>query len=227
MSSSFDHFPKPPKSVHCINAHLVLVNAHLSSSSFLTLFNETRKARKAKGTPTDPEQDLLRAMLIFAAAGLDSMVKHLINDALQKIVDNSDGANIQFIKFVERKLNKGEISNSKFLAEILSNKQPRAKLTEMLVYELTSSSLQSSDELYKVASFFDIASQKISKAKGDLRTIFEVRNQISHEMDIDFKQPNRNRQPRAKDLMIEYTNNIFFTAEKYLTLVDNKIQSIS
>jgi hypothetical protein len=39
-----------------------------------------------RGMSTDEEQDLLRAMLVTAAPGLDAMTKQLIRDALPKVV---------------------------------------------------------------------------------------------------------------------------------------------
>jgi NADH dehydrogenase FAD-containing subunit len=62
--------------------------------------------REAKGTPTDEKQDLLRAMLIFATAGLDSMVKQLITDALPSVIEIDLGATAMFKKYVERRLEK-------------------------------------------------------------------------------------------------------------------------
>ena len=81
MLTLFKHYPGEPKSgsLH-ENSQFILCSAHDAASSFLDTFNKVREARQAKGTPTDEEQDLLRAMLLFATAGLDSMVKQLVTD---------------------------------------------------------------------------------------------------------------------------------------------------
>jgi hypothetical protein len=86
VPTSLSEVGPKPSNKQCENAYLILCNAHDASSSFLEIFNNVRTTRKAKGTPTDEEQDLLRAMLTFAGAGLDSMVKQLIVDALPSVV---------------------------------------------------------------------------------------------------------------------------------------------
>jgi hypothetical protein len=63
--------PAKPKDQRLLDAHSVLVRTIDSADSFFEAFAGVRKARKANGTPTDHEQDLLRAALLFAAAGLE------------------------------------------------------------------------------------------------------------------------------------------------------------
>jgi len=53
---------------------------------------------------TDEEQDLLRAMLVMAAAGLDSMTKQLIRDALPQVVHRTGAAREGLEKFLARQL---------------------------------------------------------------------------------------------------------------------------
>src|SRR5690349_10645733 len=92
MTSQFHYFPHVPASSLCQNAYVILCNAHDAASSFLEAFQDVRKARRAKGMPTDEEQDLLRAMLLFASAGLDSLVKQLIRDALPAVLESNEAA---------------------------------------------------------------------------------------------------------------------------------------
>lgn len=79
--------PIKPKHGSCEKAYLILKYAHDTAESMILAFDGVRKARNAKGTPTDEEQDLFRAMLIFASAGLDSMTKQLIRDSLPVLVE--------------------------------------------------------------------------------------------------------------------------------------------
>ena len=54
-------------------ARTVMEHARLSQKTFLAVFDALRTGRTPKGgMTTDQEQDVLRAMLVFAAAGLDS-----------------------------------------------------------------------------------------------------------------------------------------------------------
>ena len=187
----FEHQPRTPRSESCQNGYVILCNAHYASSSFLQTFLDVRSARKAKGTPTDTEQDLLRAMLSFASAGLDALVKQLVQDALPLIIDKRPGAGDMFRRSVERLLRTGDGIDQRRLAEVISDHSPRSRLVELLVKELTSNSLQSTDELLRVAAHFDIPSAKITTDPKRLSEVFHARNQIAHEMDVDLSQPNR------------------------------------
>lgn len=165
----------------------------------------------------------MRAALIFASAGLDSMVKQLVVDALPSIIDHDDGASRMFRNFIERRIRRGEGLDLTFLAGILADAQPRGQLIGALVRNLTDTSLQSTEQLLRAGSFFNIPSQDICRDAGRLSLIFEARNQIVHEMDVDFAQPNRNRRPRAKQKMIDFTNEIFLVASSFLQGVDAKL----
>ena len=122
--AEFGPRPKQPDSEALRNSHIILAGAYDAATSFLNLFEETRRARQAKGTPTDKEQDLLRAMLVFACAGLDSMLKQLIRDALKLVIDQSEGAQLQFKSFIEKRLSRQGNLDPKFLSEVLVEKIP-------------------------------------------------------------------------------------------------------
>jgi hypothetical protein len=199
------------------------LNTHKACGAFLKQFEDVRKFRKAKGTPTDAEQDLLRAMLAFACAGLDSMAKQLVRDALPSVISSDDGAAKIFVQRTKKVISKdGSLDLDLLLNSILSE-CPKDQFVADLVMDLTSRSLQSVDELFKVASFFNIPSRDLSNEPEGLKKIFKTRNQIAHEMDIDFSQPNRNRRPRSRDTMIEYVNTVFATAKSLMEKVDQKI----
>jgi hypothetical protein len=224
MTSQFHYFPHVPTSSLCQNAYVILCNAHDAASSFLEAFQDVRKARRAKGMPTDEEQDLLRAMLLFASAGLDSLVKQLIRDALPAVLESNEAAAEMFKIFVERRLRTGEDINLKLLAQVIGDRNPRKQLIALQVKELTSTSLQSTEELLKAGAAFDIPSNELTTDLRRLTDVFRVRNQIAHEMDVDFTQPNRSRRPRARTLMEGHTNQIFRVANAFLLGVDGRVQ---
>jgi hypothetical protein len=101
----------------------------------------------------------------------------------------------------------------------------RDVLIQDLVRDLTSGSLQSNDELFSVASFFNIATKDLLDKPQDLKSIFNIRNQISHEMDIDFSQPNRHRRPRAREDMIDFTNTVFKVAKNFIEKTDERLSN--
>lgn len=223
MPTLFQHLPDQPRNNACQAAFVILCNAHDAASSFLEIFGTVRTNRNARGMATDEEQDLLRAMLSFASAGLDSMAKQLIRDALPVVVHNNEPAAQMFKLFIERRLKVGESIDHKLLADVLGDRHPRTRLVQALVDDLTSRSLQSTEEILKAAAAFDIRSSQITTDPRRLTDVFRVRNQIAHEMDVDFTRPNRSRRPRARDVMVTHTNEVFAVARAFLHGVDEKI----
>ena len=170
----FTHYPDQPRAAQAMSAFYILCIAHASASSFLDLFEKERKRRKAKGTPTDEEHDLLRATLLFASSGLDSMVKQLVLDALPTVIDRDRGANELFKSFLERRFRRGDGVDLKLLAAAIAYRTPRLALINELVIDLRSSSLQSKDQLFKVLAHFNIASRDVTDNPDRLQEIFDA-----------------------------------------------------
>ena len=95
--------PPAPTAPELRNAHLVLTHTLATANSFLQILGD-RVDRRGRGAPTDHDYDLLPAMLLFACAGPDSMIKHAIRDALPAVVDHVDAAQDSLRVFVERRL---------------------------------------------------------------------------------------------------------------------------
>jgi hypothetical protein len=224
VPNNLRHFPPEPHNTLLLNSFYILRSTHVAASSFLEIFLTSRRTRRARGTPTDKEQDLLRAMLIFAASGLDSMVKQLIQDTLRNIINKDEGATEMFKTYIERRIKRGEELDYKFLASVIAESEPRNTMISDLIKSLRSSSLQSKDQLLKVAAFFNIPSAQLSTNFRLLDEIFEARNQISHEMDINLRQVGKNRRQRRQDQMISYTNEIFRIANSFLRQVEAKLE---
>ena len=220
MSSLFKHYPSEPNCRQCGNAFTLLGNALDTSGSFLEVFNTTRKGRNAREAVTDKDQDLLRAMLTFACAGLDSLVKQLIKDALPDVINCNEAAEQTFRTDIERRIRRGEEIDHRLLADVLTRQRPRDRLIEILVSDLTSQSLQSKDQLLRVGSFFDIQSNSITNDPNRLAGIFTARNQIVHEMDIS---TDGNRRSRTKQDMVAAANEIFRVSKVFLEEVDHKL----
>ena len=91
---------EPPSCSQCERSHLILSHAHETAAALLAAFRKVKSPRA--GATTDEEQDLLRAMLVFACAGLDSMLKQLIRDTLPDISAWDEIARGELLKFVER-----------------------------------------------------------------------------------------------------------------------------
>lgn len=96
-------------------------------------------------------------------------------------------------------------------------------MLDQLILDLTSKSLQSTEQLLRTASFSNIPSTAICDNTTDLSNIFGARNQIAREMDVDFQQSNRSRRPRARGTMTKFTNEIFKVAASFLAEVDRRL----
>jgi len=206
-----------------LSAHSILERACEASESFLTAFGTVRKARKAKGTATDHEQDLMRAALIFATAGLDSIVKQLVRDTLQVVISKNEGAHAQFVDYVHAKLKRSETQDLRFLAGAIAANSPTKHMQHQLVRDLTAGSLQSKDQLLKVAAHFAIPANEISTDLVKLQRVFEARNQIAHEMDILLGQQNRGRRQRTSQQMKDYASVVLTTALSFYEAVQKRI----
>jgi len=179
-----------------------------------------------RGMSTDEEQDLLRSMLVSAASGLDAMTKQLIREALPIIIQIDKEALAELEKFVTRRLKDGtdDISErTPFLARVLIAPSTQKQIIEDYIGYLTKGSLQSSDELSRVTKAFGISQKEVSIDHTKLRPIFESRNRIIHELDINFNVKRRRRNLRSEGTMKSYTDTLIELAENILKSVDSKL----
>jgi hypothetical protein len=215
---------------HTAKARLILKHAHDSARAFLLAFAGVRKLRDAKrGAPTDEEQDLLRAMVVFAAAGLDSMVKQLIKDTLPDLIRLNESVRKGLEGFVARELrgDSATTAGNQFLARILVSESQRDQLIDEYVVDLTGASLQSADELVRAANALGLEPRSVGINPRALRPLFvEVRNRIIHELDIDFDHPNRNRKSRSRRDMTRGANTLLEIGEKVLVAVEQTLRDL-
>ena len=207
------------------NAVLVFGQTVDAANTFYELFQNSRQG--SKGTSSHAEQDLLRAMLVFACSGLDAVVKQLVEDSLPAVIEKEEGAQLQFQKFVERRLKKGGDEKEKqldaaLLASLFAGKTPRNRLLDLLKRELTDDSLQSQDQLLKVAAYFAITRDQVMAVPDSTKKAFAARNQIIHEMDVDLAGKKKRRQ-RAVQSMVGYCENILEIARAFVATVDAKL----
>lgn len=210
-------------------ARTILRHAHESAEGFLESFAAVRRDRgAATGTSKDEEQDLTRACLVFAAAGLDSMLKQLIRDALPELVRCDDGVREGLQSFISKQLrgslDGGESKSGRdFLARILTSESQLDALIEEYIVDLTGSSLQSAEELSRAASALGLNPNLVGIDKGRLKPIFAVRNRIIHELDVNLDAPTRNRESRKRDSMARDANALLEVGEKILRAVETKL----
>lgn len=213
----------------CDSSSLILRHAYESADALLKAYDLARQQRGGRrGMTTDQEQDLLRAMLVMAAAGLDAMSKQLIRDALPKLLERNDKALNTFEKFIARRLGNDldvseKASANKFLARVLSRPSPQTQLIEEYIQDLTRGSLQSTEALFQIAAALGIDPPKAGIEPNTLTPIFHTRNSIIHELDINLAAPRRNRHVRRQTTMIRGTNLLLRLSAKILELVDDVV----
>ena len=220
----------PVSSELCLNAALILKHSHDCASALLNAFNRARNERGgAGGMTTDEEQDILRAMLVMAAAGLDAVAKQLIRDALPALVKANLSVRQGLERFVSQQIRGAsdapEVSGGRhFLARVLSAPSQQSQVIEEYIQELTGGSLQSVDELARTAAALGLdATRQLGLDFSALREVFRIRNSIVHELDMNLAGDRRKRNLRRRSDMIKHTNVLLQLAESLRDAVDKAL----
>ena len=211
------------------DAHKILEYALEASTSLLKAFDASRSARRATGgNTTTEEQDLLRAMLVFAGAGLDASVKRLIESCLPVLARRASGVREALEGFAARRL-RDESSTSgasargyALLASAISSPTPQAAVVRAYVDDLIGSSLQSVDRVFEALSALGIQ-KEVAVDREQLKTVFIARNNIVHEMDMDLSEKNRYRTTRRRDPMIAGVNTLLTLGWNIVGAVDKQL----
>lgn len=197
-------------------AQRFLAGAYDSVNGLLATLDAVRSIRKGKqgdirGRVPENEADLLRAAVVFTGAGLDATLKQLIRDALPQILESSSQAHDKFESFAASRLGTGEIADAKRVARYLTSGDPRGRLIEDYIYSLTGSSLQSAEEVQSAAGALGIDDGPLRKRISGLKPLFVMRNEISHELDLQRpeKQGDRSRRTRSMPKVLEQCHDAF------------------
>lgn len=221
----------PPMPKETDRAEVVLKQANLSVKHFRNACLTVRAQRGGSmGPPTVGEQDLIRASLIFAAAGLDSTIKELIKGSIKSLAENDTLVQKGLETYATRQIkdDKDGLSGkngASFLAKILVSTSPYEQLVENYTRWLTGSSLQSLDELFKASNALGITISLINDKNKELKEAFDVRNKIIHELDIKFDavHGSKNRNSRTKDKLDCMSDLFLRIAEEFIKAVNKKI----
>ena len=168
-------------------------------------------------------------MLFFAGAGLDACAQQVVRDALPKLAEEHEEAREALVGFSARILRKsgdaeGASVDTRVLASILVG-NPEENLIERLIDDLTGSSMQSVDELKRVAGHLGVVkSSALMTAIEKLREPLAVRNRIAHDMDIKITlTKGRNRVSRKRADMVKGANLLLAAAENLINAVDAEL----
>lgn len=216
-------------SPRCTKASLIATTSHAAADALLDAFHLAKEKRGAArgGMTTDAEQDLLRSMLVMTAAGLDATVKQLIEDTLPTLINCDPKAQNSFEKFAQRRLGSDGSgtggANIRLLASLLASASPQTRLIDEYVGHLTSGSLQSTDSLFEVAAALGIDPTQVGLLAHDLRPIFDTRNKIIHELDINLHAKRRTRNVRTQANMIDNVDRLFRLIRLMVQSVDGRL----
>ncbi|WIX92540.1 hypothetical protein [Amycolatopsis sp. DG1A-15b] len=140
-------------------------------------------------------EDLYRAAIMFAGAGLDRALKALVADALPALAKVDEVVQVKLSIFAEAAISdSGGVGVSpvalvKFL--LGSGASPREVFAENWVQSLTAGSAQSTQRLEEIAGALGVTEPairkriKATKTKSSmLEKAFVARNQVAHDLDI-------------------------------------------
>jgi hypothetical protein len=200
-----------------------------SANSLWAAYDLARTSRgKPRGITTDQEQDILRAMLVSAGSGVDACLKRLVKDCVPRLVRTSDSVQEALEKFAQKHIQGGDsISGTvspKALARLLAAPDPQEALVEQYVYSLTGDSLQSADQVLKVAAALGI-DRSVLVDVTPLKKIFTTRNEIIHELDMNMDHPVRKRRVRKQADMQAATERLLKVSADFITDVDARISA--
>ena len=187
-------------------AQRYLAGAYDSINALLQTLDTVRDARKTmqgdiRGRLPESEADLLRAAVVFTGAGLDASLKQVIRDALPALLETNRQAHIKFETFASDRIGLGgEMAEAKIVARYLTSPNPRVRLIEDYVYDLTGSSLQSADEVQRTAGALGIDDGTLRKRITGLKDLFVARNEISHELDLQRPERQGDRSRRTRQM---------------------------
>ena len=203
----------------------VLERSSDTCNHFLNLF-DAATSKRGRGATSDTDQELLRAMLLFACAGLDSAVGHLMRDCAVEMLPRSKALQNESRSFAGQKLSIPP-EGASFLLKVLDKAQSGVEdlVVEEMMIEKTRHSLQSHEELLRMSSLFEIADGNIRPQIRELRDVFKARNVITHEMDVDFDGSGpRPRVSRRRDDMVKYTTQVLEVAAQLIAATQKKLQ---
>lgn len=207
-------------------AQTYLLRAQESSNEILHAVHSLREQRVRRdklstaGRPNEQEQDLLRAMLVSACAGVDAAIKTLIRDALPQLADQSAEVQERLDEFAERLLSEAGVVSPRVLAKVLAHEvSPRTAIVESMTLELTGGSLQSADQLLSVCASFGIQDKELTNQILGIKDTFVARNEIVHEMDMSTEEDRWTRRLRSMVPMMGMADRALGIAQEIINRV--------
>lgn len=179
------------------------VNDLLETLDIVRTHRKAIEGRGSKGALASNEEDLLRAALALAGAGLDSSLKRLVRDTLPLILNDPEAPGSQeLVAFAARQIGTQQVLDPARLAILLLSTDPRQALIDSFIDELTGSSIQSVHAVHRIATIVGIPQKHdVRTAITGLRYAFVARNQVAHELDLQIPLGADDRQKRRRSMV--------------------------
>jgi hypothetical protein len=218
-----------PKSALLSKSAAIFEYTHASASSLVSAFDDAKAKRgNPRGVLTDQEQDILRASLVMCCAGVDAALKQAIRDCFEHLLDCNRQVREGFEKFIRKRIGgEGDVlevaSGAKFLSLILADREPRARLIEEYIRELTGDSLQSVDEILRTTAALGLDNKALALEVSRIKDIFLIRNKIIHELDLDLDAPKRKRRVRSQTDLLDNSDFMLAVIKRVLEALDKTL----
>jgi hypothetical protein len=211
-----------------VSAHESVVGLFGNLGFIRVLAGATRRRADLRGPLHEGQIDLLRAAIVFVAAGMDATVKQLVRDALPMLVKESPTALEKLTDYATTALvdSAGQI-RGKALAGYLLSGDIREALMESYVTHLTGDSLQSVQQLEKALTALGVTDSALRKDIAGLRPLFMARNEIVHELDLKHttKPYERGRRVRRLSEVAVMCNLGLQITQRILNTVSSSVRS--
>ncbi len=221
-STTIDEVPRPPRSHHATDAWRILKYAQQSARNLLETFDE----RAGLETPGDEQQDLLRAMVVAAGAGLDAATRALSRQALIHVLHGGDAQAAHHAnEYMKGRLREQSAELTK-LGAVFRSDPPRVSVHELIVQDMTSRDI-TAGRLRSVANQFappfPVGPSDDPVAHQPVADAIACRNSIVDELDINPAGGAHERFQRRRPEMVEYANALLGCGFAFVDHVDSKL----
>lgn len=206
----------------------------------IEIFNKTTKSEKKGGKPGTHLQNFLRGTILLSCAGLDAFLKQLVKDTIISVKENNNDSKKYFQKVVKRQIlnqenedrelwkikNQPIIDGATFIAESLLSDDPRKFVENYVVDRLLKDSKQSFGALQEISSAFGVKVRVLNTKEKEIRDLFRIRNDISHQFDVVFHntQGKRNRIERSRNVVVKNVNLVYEICEDFYSSIEKELQ---
>ncbi len=221
-STMIDAVPRPPRSREATDAWRILKYAQQSARNFLETFDD----RAGLEMPGDEQQDLLRAMVVAAGAGLDAATRALCRHALPQLLHGGDTqATHHASEYMKGRLRE-QSAELTALGAVFRSDPPRVSVHTLIVEDMTSRDL-TVGRLRSVANQFappfPVGPSDDPLARQPIADAIACRNTIVDEMDLNPAGGAHERFQRRRDEMVEHVNALLGCGFAFVDHVDGKL----